>query len=126
VIVLKLIRINVSEEEYNAIYGQALESSFGSIPEYLRYLLFNEKPESTVNYDELLYQFKNAVLNKKDNKEFRVRDCFEAKVWENIDITSRRTLGRMIIHKVEKGNWLPIVPTKKDSGNAQWYMKRGD
>ena len=44
-------------------------------------------------------------------------------IWKDIDISARRTLGRMIIHKVEKGGWLPIVPTKKDSGNAQWYKK---
>jgi hypothetical protein len=126
VIKLKLIRLNVSDEEYNTIYGQALDKGYGSIPEYLRNLLFNEKPANTVDYAELLSQFENEVLQRNDNKEFRVRECFDSTIWSNIDITARRTLGRMIIHKVEKGGWLPIIPITKDSGNAQWYMKRRD
>ncbi|WP_312471221.1 DUF1413 domain-containing protein [Neobacillus sp.] len=123
---MKLVRLNFSDEEYKDIYGKALENGFASIPEYLRYLLFNEKPETTFDYEELLKQFEKAVSKRKDSKEFRVRDCFDSTIWANIDISARRTLGRMIIHKVEKGGWLPIVPTKKDSGNAQWYKKRSE
>jgi hypothetical protein len=123
---LKLVRLNLSDKEYKEVYGKSLENGFASIPEYLRYLLFNEKPETTVDYEELLKQFEKVVINRKDTKEFRVRDCFDSIIWSEIDISARRTLGRMIIHKVEKGNWLPIVPTKKDSGNAQWYKKRSE
>ncbi|MCM3325044.1 DUF1413 domain-containing protein [Cytobacillus kochii] len=120
------MRLKLSEEEYKDIYSHALQNGFASIPEYLRYLLFNEKPETTVDYEVLLKQFEHAVTQRKDNKEFKVRDCFDPDIWADIDISSRRTLGRMIIHKVEKGGWLPIVPTKKDSGNAQWYRKRSE
>nr|WP_247739346.1 DUF1413 domain-containing protein [Bacillus sp. 165] len=88
--------------------------------------MFDEKPDTEVDYEELLKLFEEAVLQRNDDKEFRVRDCFDPVIWRSIDITARRTLGRMIIHKVEKRNWLPIVPTKKDSGNAQWYRKRSE
>ncbi|MCH4826640.1 DUF1413 domain-containing protein [Planococcus halocryophilus] len=122
---MKLVKLNLTENEYANMYSQAVENGYASVPDYLRYLLFNAQPDVVVNYDELLKQFAKAVSQKKDTKEFKVRDCFEQNVWKNIDISARRNLGRMIMHKVEKDNWLSIVPTKKDSGNAQWY-KRGD
>ena len=123
---MKLVRLNLSEEEYKVVYDQALENGLASIPEYLRYLLFSEESETIIDYKELLKQFEHSVNRIKDHKEFRVRDCFDPSVWASIKISNRRALGRMIIHKVEKGGWLPIVPTKKDSGNAQWYKKRSE
>ncbi|WP_185959537.1 DUF1413 domain-containing protein [Planococcus salinarum] len=123
---MKTVRLNLSETEYSNVYDLALEKGFASIPEYLRYLLFNEKPETLVDFEELIAIFESAIKTRKDNNEFRVRDCYDKQMWSNIGITERRTLGRMIIRKVEKGGWLPIVATSKDSGNAQWYMKRGE
>ncbi|MDF2789375.1 MAG: hypothetical protein K0S80_2473 [Neobacillus sp.] len=40
-----------------------------------------------------------------------------------IKINQRRTLGRIIMHKVTNEGWLSIIPTRKDSANAQWYKK---
>jgi hypothetical protein len=120
---VKIVRLNLSDEEYERTYDKAMENGFGSVPEYVRFRVFNEKPESTVDFDELLEQFKRSVNLKNVGEEFRVRSCFDPSIWENIDSNDRRTLGRMIIHRVEKKRWLPIVPTRKDSGNAQWYKK---
>jgi hypothetical protein len=120
---MKIVRLNLSDEEYIDIYDKALGKGFGSVPEYLRYLMFNERSESNCDFDELLDQFEKIVLLKNEGDEFKVKDCFDQNVWKEIDLVDRRTLGRMIIHKVNKGGWLPIVPTRKDSGNAQWYKK---
>jgi len=124
VLLLKLVRLSLTEEEYKAVYGKAMEKGCSSIPEYLRFLLLKKKPEMSIDFDQYLQLFKKAVLAKNDYAEFRVKDCFDSKIWNEIDVSDRRTLGRMIIHKVESGDWLPIKATKKDSGNAQWYRKR--
>lgn len=123
---MKTVRLSLSDKEYNFAYDLALEQGFSSIPEYLRFALFEEKPETTEILEELLGQFEKSVRERKDDKEFKVRDCFDKQIWSNISITDRRTLGRMIIRKVQKGGWLPIIATSKDSGNAQWYKKKGE
>ncbi|MCM3162718.1 single-stranded DNA-binding protein [Metabacillus litoralis] len=119
---MKLVRLNLTEEEYENVYDQALEKGIGSIQEYLRFLLFDEQSQE-INYDDLLEQFEKAVVKIPSDKEFRVKDCFDPEVWKDIKTINRRVLGRMVIRKALKGGWLPIVPTRKDSANAQWYRK---
>lgn len=123
---MKTVRLSLSDKEYNLAYDLALEKGCASIPEYLRLILFEEKPQTSDIFEELLEQFEKSVRERKDDKEFRVRDCYDKQFWSNINIRDRRTLGRMIIRKVDKGGWLPIMATSKDSGNAQWYKKRSE
>jgi hypothetical protein len=120
---MKIVRLNFTEDEYSSVYDQAMGDGYASVPEYIRYLLFNERPQTTVDFEELLNDFEKVVILKKENEEFKVRDCFDPNIWEKISLNDRRTLGRMIIHKVEKSDWLPIIPSNKVSGNAQWYKK---
>jgi hypothetical protein len=122
---MKLVRLNLTDEEYKAALDKAIENGFVSIQEYLRYLLLDEQPED-IDYEGFLSHFESYVSLLKSDVEFRVKDCFDPVFWGSINIQNRRNLGRMIFRKVEKGGWLPIVPTRKDSANAQWYKKIDD
>ena len=44
------------------------------------YLMRSQRRQLT--YEELLKQFEDTVLQRNDNKEFKVRDCFEFKHME--------------------------------------------
>ncbi|MGG4438348.1 DUF1413 domain-containing protein [Priestia megaterium] len=119
---MKLVRLNLTDEEYEDLYNQAALNNFGTIQGYLRHLAFEEEKEE-VDYEELIYEFEKGVASKKFNEEFKVRDCFDADVWENIPLNNRKVLGRLINRKVLMGGWMPIKAIKKDSSGAQVYEK---
>jgi rubrerythrin len=119
---MKIVRLNLSDEEYQTTYDKAIEEGFANIQDYLRFVLFEEKLNN-IDYEELLTKFEKGVVKIKKGDEFRVRDCFDKEEWGKIPAQNRRDLGRMIFRKVEKGGWITITPTRKDSANAQWYKK---
>ncbi|MEK3888016.1 DUF1413 domain-containing protein [Bacillus sp. FSL K6-3431] len=115
----KLVKLTMSEAEYEAAMDEANGNGFANITDYLRNFLFEEAPD--FNYDELLAKFKKAVYNLKSGEKFRIRDLFDSNEWDEIPVQVRRDFGRMINRRVSKNSWSSIKSIGKDSANALWY-----
>ncbi|KQU24044.1 hypothetical protein ASG65_19100 [Bacillus sp. Leaf13] len=118
----KIVRLNLSEEEYSDAINKSIENGFANVPDFVRFLLFN-KADNSVNYDNLIFEFEKQVEKLQHETRFRIKDLFPKELWGEIPTQARKNLGRMIFRKVMNGNWIPIQSDGKDSANAQWYIK---
>jgi hypothetical protein len=117
-----IIKIKLSEEEYEKVLLDANSSSCPSIREYLRLLLFDEAP--SYDYEELLWQVEVGIENLERGTRFLIRNLLTEIDWNELPLVVRKNLGRMVIQSVTNGtNFKDIVPDGKDSQGVQWYKK---
>ncbi|WP_342510919.1 DUF1413 domain-containing protein [Sporosarcina sp. FSL K6-1522] len=118
---MKLIKWQITDEEYRKLSDVAIKKGFGTITDYLEHSHFGKEPQ--IDYSEPLKEFQENVKSKNSQARFRVRDCFSDSEWAILTPLQRRTLGRIIIHKVRSGEITGIKELEKDTANAQWYRK---
>ncbi|MFC7319850.1 DUF1413 domain-containing protein [Halobacillus campisalis] len=117
------IKLELSQEEYEKVTLDAYSSHCPSIREYLRLLLFNEPP--SYDYEDLLWQVAVGIGNMEAGTRFLIRELITEQNWNEIPLTVRKNLGRMVIQSVLNGtDFTNIIPDRKDSQGVQWYRKK--
>ena len=123
---MPLIKIELTEEEYEKVTLDAYNSNCPSIQEYLRLLLLDEPP--SYDYEDLLWQVDVGIEKMESGTRFLIRDLITETDWNEIPLTVRKNLGRMVMQSVLHGqnsySFMAIIPDGKDSQGVQWYKKK--
>lgn len=85
-----MIKIELTEEEYEKVTLDAYDSNCPSIPEYLRLLLFEKAP--SYDYEDLLWQVDVGIEKMKPGTRFLIRELITEMDWNEIPLTVKKTL----------------------------------
>lgn len=117
-----VIKIDLTDEEYERLQEKAFSEKYPSIKEYIFKLLFNESP--SYDYEKLLWQVKTGIEDMETGERFLISDLINEMVWTKIPLNVRKNLGRMVVYSVNNGtDFKNIVPDGKDSQGVQLYKK---
>jgi len=118
-----VIKLELTDEEYEKVLLDAFDSNCPSVREYMRLLFFDEAP--SYDYEDLLWQVNVGIGDLKSGDSFIVRDLITQKDWNDIPLNARKNLGRMVMQSVLNGkDFQNIAPDGKDSQGVQRYKKK--
>lgn len=63
------------------------------------------------------------AIEMRDTGNFHLNELFGQKEWLKIPITQRQALGKQLKHQVDRGDFIGVRSTRKDSGNQQIFFK---
>jgi hypothetical protein len=70
-------------------------------------------------YDDFIRKKVDAL----DTSRFRLNQLFGQEKWSSLTVSTRESLGKRFRHQIERGDYVGVSMSGKDSGNQQMYVK---
>lgn len=106
-------------------YVEGLESNDSTVSKIEPELKLSELPrddEHDIEIDEY-DDFIRSEVDALGTSRFRLNQIFGQEKWSSLPVSTRQSLGKRFRNQVERGDFVGVSTSGKDSGNQQQYVK---
>lgn len=85
-----------------------------------------KNPEVPLDEERDIEEYDDFIREKVDalgTSRFRLNQLFGQEKWSSLPVSTRQSLGKRFRQQVERGDYVGVSMSGKDSGNQQMYVK---